>query len=630
MADSQSIIALNIGSQRISMAAFSPKKGGGLTLKKYQEIDILADPASESMRNAEVRGAVAQLAKSLKTGKDKVRASVPGHAVITKFVKLPPIDSDDLEELVTMEAQQQIPFPLDEGAWDWAALEGGGIEKEVLLVAIRQEVLDDISESVSGAGLSLKEVDSAPTALYNAFRYNYPDVNEPVLLVDIGAKSTELIYMEGKKLFVQGVNSPGTTGASLTSAIAKEFGVSFAEAEAHKVGTGVVSLGSTEGMDEATAALASFIRNSVNRLPGEISRRTNFYRSQQGGNAPTKVYLAGGGANLGHLVDFLQEKLSLPVEAFNPLRRVNVSDESLAAKAHQLGELVGLGVEGAGKAELHIDLVPTSVGAERASARRKPWLLAASGIVLAGLGAWAATQYLAVGKAKDRLKEAEKRQEELAPFAQTLDQWDKDVADIEFYGSQYAKYQEGRSAWIGMLNELRDYFASDTVWITELRPMVGYTPGEEGSGLSYTKGGFSKLPYGETVVEAKSRTVKGWQGDPVVNAIKIDGYWRSGVDGKDHRNVVAILEKVKAGVKAANDAAEEANKDSEVKVEPATFFRLVKQDPNNGDLLNLSDGEILPLNDTTLAEDTFGAPFTMVLPLRKPILFSDLTEGKNL
>ena len=72
MADSQSTIALNIGSQRITMAAFSPKKGGGLSLKKYQEIDILADPSAESMRNAEVRGAVAQLAKSLKTGKEKV------------------------------------------------------------------------------------------------------------------------------------------------------------------------------------------------------------------------------------------------------------------------------------------------------------------------------------------------------------------------------------------------------------------------------------------------------------------------------------------------------------------------------------------------------------------------------
>ncbi|MGJ8726119.1 MAG: Amuc_1101 family PilM-like pilus complex protein [Roseibacillus sp.] len=626
MADSQSTIALNIGSQRISMAAFSPKKGGGLILKKYQEIDILADPSAEGMRNAEVRGAVAQLAKSLKTGKDKVRACVPGHSVITKFVKLPPIDSDDLTELVTMEAAQQIPFPLDDGAWDWAALEGGGIEKEVLLVAIRQEVLDDISESVSGAGLSLKEVDSAPTALFNAFRYNYPDVTEPVLLVDIGAKSTELIYIEGNKLFIQGVNSPGTTGASLTSAIAKEFGVSFAEAEAHKVGSGVVSLGSTEGMDEATAALASFIRNSVNRLPGEISRRTNFYRSQQGGNAPTKVYVAGGGANLGYLVDFLQEKLSLPVEPFNPLRRVSVADESLASKAHQLGELVGLGVEGAGKAELHIDLVPTALGAERASARRKPWLLAASGILVAGLGIWAATKFLAANNAQSKLDAMIEREEELAPFAGKLADWDDSVYGIEQIGAEFAQYQDSRTSWVGVLNEIRGYFASETIWITELRPYVNYVPGSSDSGKSYAKGGFERLAYGETFVDAKSREGKNLVGEPSINAIRIDGYWRSGVDGKDHRAVNEVLERIKAGVTAANSATE----DSEEEIEPDTFFQLTKVDPETGDEVSLSDPEILTNNNTTLAEETYGAPFTMILPLREPIPFVEAIKGKNL
>ncbi len=629
MADSQSTIALNIGSQRISMAAFSPQKGGGLALKKYQEIDILADPAAEGMRNAEVRGAVAQLAKSLKTGKGKVRASVPGHAVITKFVKLPPIDSDDLTELVTMEAQQQIPFPLDDGAWDWAAIDGGGIEKEVLIVAIRQEVLDDISESVSGAGLSLKDVDSAPTALFNAFRYNYPDVNEPVLLVDIGAKSTELIYLEGKKLFIQGVNSPGTTGASLTSSIAKEFGVSFAEAEAHKVGGGMVSLGSTEGLDEGVAALASFIRNAVNRLPGEISRRTNFYRSQQGGNAPTKVYLAGGGANLGNLVDFLQEKLSLPVEAFNPLRRVHATDESLSSKAHQLGELVGMAVEGIGKAELHIDLVPTSVGAERASARRKPWLLGASALLLSGLGAWAGLQFVAANKAQERLDEITERQEELAPFAGKLEKWGRSVEEIEAIGLEYAEMQQSRSSWIGVLNELRGYFASDTVWITELQPYVNYIPGRAESGKPYTKGGFERLAFAESMIDPKSKESKD-VAEPVFNAIRIDGFWRSGTDGQDHKAVNKILEKIKAGVAAAEKTAETASEGSDTIIDPDTYFRLVKEGGGSREFLPLSDAEILTNNNTTLAVETYGAPFTMILPLREPIPFAELVAGKNL
>ncbi|MEM9079290.1 MAG: Amuc_1101 family PilM-like pilus complex protein [Verrucomicrobiota bacterium] len=616
MADSAATIALNIGSQRISMASFSPAKGGGLVMKKYQAIDVLADPSADVTRNAEVRAAIAQLAKSLKVGNAKIRAAVSGHSVITKFVKLPPIDSDDLGELVEMEAQQQIPFPLDEGAWDWADIESGGIEKEVLLVAIRQEILDDIGESVSGAGLSLLEVDSSPTALYNSFKFNYPDIEEPVLIVDIGAKSTELIYIDGNGLYIQGVNSPGTTGSTLTSAIAKEFGVSFPEAEAHKVGSGMVSLGSTEGLDESTAALASFIRNSVNRLPSEISRRTNFYRSQQGGNAPTKVLVSGGGANLAYLTDFLQEKLSLPVEAFNPLRRVSVAggvEEAIAGRAHELGELVGLGVEGAGKAALHIDLVPTSVAGERASAKRKPWLLAASGILLAGLAAWAGTKAVVAGKAAEQAEAMENRAEELAPYATTLKRWDRALGVVDSLGVEYAEAQLARGKQQTIIDELKGYFASDTVWVTNYRPWVNYVPGSSESGNSYVKGGFDRLAYGETFIDEKAGDTKGWEGDPKVNAIRVDGFWRSGVGNQEHRAVTAILDKIKAGVKAAEEAAGENG-------QPETAFILVKKDPTNPrNELPMSDAEILTNNATTLTENTYGAPFTMILPLREPI-----------
>lgn len=625
MADSNSIIALKIGTQRVAMASFAAKKNGALTLKNVQSIDVLADPSNDGMRNAEVRGAVAQLAKSLKAGKSKVRASVSGHSVITKFVKLPPIDSDELTDLVTMEAQQQIPFPLDEGAWDWAEIEGGGIEKEVLLVAIRQEVLDDISESVTGAGLSLSDVAASPTSVYNAFRYNYPDVTESVLLVDIGAKSTELIYIDGQKFFMQGINTAGTTGASLTSAIAKEFSVSFPEAEAHKVNSGMVSLGNTTGLDESTAALASFIRDQINRLPGEISRRTNFFRSQQGGNAPTKIYVAGGGANLGYLVDFLQEKLSLPVEPFNPLRRVEGAGEDVAAQAHELGELVGLAVQEVGKGPLKIDLVPTSVAGDRANAKKKPWLLGASGLLLAGLGAWGAMNASAASKAEENLAAMEERQAELAGPARKISSWNKGLGTVKLIGDDLAKAQLERTRWVELLGELRDYFASDTVWITELRPWTNYVPGEPESGKSYTKGGFGRLAFSESIVDVKSGSTKGWTEDPVINAVRIDGFWRQGVDGKQHRAVAEILGKIKTAVKEAEDAVADSGE------EPETFFQLLKEQGigRSREVVPLPDAEILVNNNTTLAPDAYGAPFTMILPLREPLSFEELRFGKG-
>ena len=156
---------------------------------------------------------------------------------------------------------------------------------------------------------------------------------------------------------------------------------------------------------------------------------------------------------------------------------------------------------------------------------------------------------------------------------------------------------------------------------------MNYVPGDAASGKSYAKGGFERLAFAETFVDAKSRDGRGVD-VPAFNAIRLDGFWRSGVNGKDHRAVNEILERIKAGVKAAHQAA--ADSDSEIPLEPDTFFILDKEDFDSGDFIPLSDPEILTNNNTTLAEETYGAPFTMILPLREPIPFSEITKGKNL
>ena len=138
MADTQSSIALNIGSQRVSMAIFEPSKSGGLILKAYDSETLLADPATEASRPAQIGFAIGQLAQRLKAGRSKVRYAISGQSVFTRFVKLPPLDDDNIEQLVTFEAQQHVPFPLDEVVWDYEILESAG-EKEVVIVAIKGE-----------------------------------------------------------------------------------------------------------------------------------------------------------------------------------------------------------------------------------------------------------------------------------------------------------------------------------------------------------------------------------------------------------------------------------------------------------------------------------------------------------
>ena len=178
-------------------------------------------------------------------------------------------------------------------------------------------------------------------------------------------------------------------------------------------------------MDEAVAALAMVIRNALSRLPAEIARTTNYYRSQHGGSAPRRVLLAGGGANLPYTLEFFQEKLNLPVEYFNPVRNVaigkGVDPAVVQREGHLMGELVGLGLRGIGKSEINIDLVPVVVEQSRAADRRKPFLIAAAAVLLAGMAVWAVFEHFAAGKAADRARTMGEQRDSLAPLKTQID-----------------------------------------------------------------------------------------------------------------------------------------------------------------------------------------------------------------
>jgi type IV pilus assembly protein PilM len=599
------------------MAVFDPAKDGGLILKSYGSTSILADPAQEMVRLSQITLAVKELATGLKTLKEKVRYSMSGQSVFTRFVKLPPLNEDNIDELVKFEAQQHVPFPIDEVVWDWQLLDSSGPEKEVALVAIKGEALTEINETVSEAGLGTKEVDAAPMALYNAFRYNYPDVQESVLLMDIGAKATNLVYIEGNRLFTRSI---AVGAASITTAIAKEYNVSFAEAETQKVTNGVVSLGGshTDQLDEASAQLATVIRNALNRLPAEVARTNNYYRSQHEGNAPTKIYLAGGGANLPYLPEFLEEKLRIPIELFNPLKKVSVSKaidvEQLGMEAHMIGELVGLALRGIGEAPINIDLVPDVVASERATAQRKPFLMAAAVILLAGLGVWAMHKSSLAATALDERTEMEKEKKTLLNPANKIDVLTKNQARLKEVGDAYADAQEMRTKWVEVLNKVKDYFNDQDVWITDFEPVGLYQVGVFSSAKPRIKENFPSVTYGTSVLEQfkrggvapttgaasrRRRTTPAASGPAppadAINAIRITGFWKEAP-----RAVHEIVAKIRED-QAAADAV----------------FTLKKPGPKGADF---TDKEIFPVFKSNIGDpNELAEQFVMILPLKTPI-----------
>lgn len=474
MAEKKNILTLNLGSQRVGMARFGISGKGGVLLKDYAFSEMAGDPTAEGTRRSSLSAAVKQLTSQFKAADAEVNYAVPGQFIIAKFVKLPPLAEDQVDKIVGFEAQQAVPFPLAETVWDYQLMGKSGGEVEVGIVAIRSEHLVEMHAAVEGAGLDTHVVDAAPVALYNAFRYNYPDAAGCSLLIDLGARTTNLIFIEGHRAFI---NSFQTGGAIITQTIAREMGMDYDSAEGRKVQEGFVNLGGNyaDHEDPEVDSMSKVIRNALLKIHGEITRRTNAYRSQQGGSAPSTVYLAGAGASLPYLKEVFEEKLRLPVEYFNPLRNVavgpRVNVEQVGAEAHTLGELVGLALREMA-CPMELDLAPNAVKAAKDVSSKKPRLYVAAACLFAALGG-ILTYNASARSAFDReTAKYESESEKLNKYDIQIKEQEKAQKTQEARVNYLSRAINDRTYWVNLFNAINAQFTDEKLWLTQVS-MVG-------------------------------------------------------------------------------------------------------------------------------------------------------------
>ncbi len=489
MAES-SFAVLNLGSQRVGGAVFSKARNGDLILKSFAFAEMQGDPSVEATRLPQLRIAVLELADKLKLRGKTVWYAIAGHVVFTRFVKLPPFDEDKADQIVEFEARQNVPFPINEVIWDYEFIgEKSGGEREVALVAIKAEALNDINEQIESTGVKVCGVDLAPLVVFNAFRFSYPDVVESTLVIDLGSKSTNLIFVEGPRVFTRNILVGGST---VTGAIAKELGVNFTEAEQAKRTQGYVAPGGAyePNADETVEAVSKIMRNTMTRLHGEVVRTINFYRSQQGGTAPRRIFLCGGGAQTPLIAEFFTEKFNLPVELLNPLRgvqmerRVNQSDAN--ANAPSMAELVGLALRHAGAAPLEVELVPDRVAAARDSSKRAPFLVMAMICLFAALLVGVFYFKKADEAVHSHLAADQATLDGLTKYDAALIDADKQINLLTTQSAQLEQAVNDRSYWCRLLNMMNNAFETDYVWLTSMEvlkdgasmtPALAMTPG---------------------------------------------------------------------------------------------------------------------------------------------------------
>jgi type IV pilus assembly protein PilM len=583
MAAAQKIITVDLGTSTIKFAEFGLAKGGALTLLRFGVAELGLDPNKEEERAGFIAPTLAKLFadNGLKPKGKEILLSISGQSVFMRFVKLPPVDPAQVDQVVSFEAQQNVPFPINEVTWDYQMMpnRGTGVEAEAVIVAIKKEVLEAEVAAIESIGVQIKRVDVAPFALLNAFRYSEPPSDECAIIIDMGARSTNLVFVEKSSFWIRNIPIAGN---QISQSICNELQEPFIAAETLKKGKGFVSLGGVYAdPDDADAArISKLIRSTLTRLHVDINRSIAFYRTTLNGSAPKKVYLIGGTSQLPYLDLFIADKLSLPVVYFNPLRNVTLGKSLKTASLQQqhcyTAELVGLALRETGSCPAEVVLDAPSLAARADKRRKIPYFFTALFVwvlLFVCLGLYYYQQTLLTGQVAQKLRDNTQSLHTLAPAIGKLA---KDEASLQATFDLAAQLGNDRDAWPKILDTLNAKIPAG-LWITDLAPAASSETGGQSRGYGRNRGGGGG---GQSSGPSDQ-----------ISVIAISGLYHSNV-----KTEIVDPDRFREFVLALADTP---------------YFVIDKNDIKGTTLLNYTTSEADPTS--------FALKFTMQLKLREPI-----------
>jgi type IV pilus assembly protein PilM len=478
MAAPAHLVTLNIGSQTIGLAEFRVIQGR-LVLLNYRFRETPLDPETGQRRDAhdvlhETAAVLRETMHEMHIHLADVNYAVAAQSVFVRFVKLPALDAEKIDKIIAFEAQQNVPFPINQVVWDYQLVGGGmGEQIQVVIVAIKRDLLDEINNAVEETGLRTGILDVASMGLYNAFCYNYTDLKGCSLLVDIGARTTNVLFIEAGRIFSR---SLPLGSSAITAAIAKEFGESFAAAETRKNRDALVALGgAAEPDDPNIGRLSKIVRTTMTRLHAELMRSITHYRAQQEGDRPVRIFLCGGGAGMPNMREFFHEKFELPVEFFNPLRNVSITESTpdTTRSTHLLGELVGLALRSVAVCPMKLNLLPASVVRRQDLEKRRPFFIAAAACILLALLGWSAYYTRAAQVAQQTAQAMRQKNDSMHGAEAQLDKLKKQITALDNIATPLITAVNDRNFWPQILEDLNVRLPEADIWVTELAATSG-------------------------------------------------------------------------------------------------------------------------------------------------------------
>ncbi|NBS54457.1 hypothetical protein EBT23_02655 [bacterium] len=471
MASFSRALAVDLGASRVRILEIGPDSKGRPTILGMGEEEIVFDPAKTTDFFPVYSQALISILGRMSTKTRICHLCLGGPAVFSRILKIPVTDSAKIDSIIGFEAQQTVPA-IEQALWDYQILPSAQPgETEGLILAIKKETVEEMCAASSAAGCKPLSVTLAPAALLNSFLFNYPEVSGVSLILDLGARASTICLIEGTRFFIRVVP---VGAAAITQAVATDLQESFAGAETLKKAKGFVHPGGAyeDSPDAATARISKLARGVMTRLHAEIERSITFFRSQQGGGKPTRAWLAGGGIALAYTDLFFQEKLKIPVEFFQPFRRLalagGLDGQSILRTFPGWTVAVGTALQAASDLPVRINVLGAAGRASAQKAKDFPALLLG--------GVFLALMFLLPGI--HGFWQAAKIQARLASQTQRVDEASQALAKLDSVNQKFSSLvqrlelaqaiEEERIRWPRLLQELRKN-VPPRLWITSMQ-----------------------------------------------------------------------------------------------------------------------------------------------------------------
>ncbi|GJM24406.1 MAG: pilus assembly protein PilM [Phycisphaerae bacterium] len=308
---------------------------------------------------------------------DNIVIGVPGQQTLARFSKLPPVENKKkIPDIVRYEADQQIPFDMDEVVWDYQVFEAeGNPDVEVGIFAIKRELIRDHLVHFDSQGIEAVAVQAAPLAAYNAMHYDGLVGDNATVIIDIGTESTDLIIGTESSLWTRSIQLGGN---NFTEALVKAFKLSFSKAE---------TLKRTAATSKYARQIFQAMRPVFADLVQELQRSVGYYTATHRDVSLGKVYGMGNAFKLPGLQKYIKQNLQLDLIKIDAFSKIKLPDaDGSAGDANNYSVAYGLALQGLDLSKVNSNLLPPEIALASVWKKKRPFLAASAACLLLTAG----------------------------------------------------------------------------------------------------------------------------------------------------------------------------------------------------------------------------------------------------